>query len=283
MKADELRKRTTNVYFAKRFSELITEWKKRTGMTQKQFATLCYSNPNSITNYKNGVDFPSPATIDQIISVFNDAELNVTIEDFIPHGNDDTYKYDPSRVKAIQDHNQEYVEEIGLSDGFLDFVFNHTDFSDPNEGYPIWSPLALMPFKPEPFKTEIEDLKYLNDMFLVHEYGRLELMKTHVVPENQKFAVKMQDGSTVILTRIDLRILKDLQDKIVDVVKYIYFTRRKEMKSQVINATKQANPQLSTNNGRGIGINGSLSKNELIAIDPYMQYLTWVDENGKEI
>ena len=257
-------------------------------MTQKQFATLCYSNPNSITNYKNGVDFPSPATIDQIISVFNDAELNVTVEDFIPHGNDDAFRHDPSRVKALQDHYQKLIEEIGLSDGFLDFCINYTDFGDPDEGYPIWSPLSRIPpkhdpFKPEPFETDIEALKYLNGKYFVHEFGRLELLKTHAVLESQKFTVKMQDGSSVVLTEIDLRILKDLQDKIVDMLKYLYFVRRKEMKLQVINATKQANPVIKTTNGQGIDIGVSLGKDELIAIDPYMQYLTWVDENGKEV
>ena len=55
------------------------------------------------------------------------------------------------------------------------------------------------------------------------------------------------------------------------------------MKSQEINATKQANPQIPTTGGRGIGYGVSLSKDDLIAIDPYLQYVKFVDKNGKEV
>lgn len=281
-----VRQRTTTAFFGKKFSELIEEWKKLTNGTQEEFAKKAFSNKNSIGNYKRG-QIPNDDKIQSLIDVFNDAGMNVSIEDFVPHG-DDTFKYDPSRVKAIQEYQQKLAEEIGLSDGFLDFIFNHTDFSDPDEGYPIWSPLSLMPFKhdprkPEPFKTDVEELKFLNGISYVQEFGRLELLKTHVIPESQKMAVKMQDGTTVILTEMDLRVLKDLQDKIVDMVKYLYFVRRKEMRTQVINATKQRYSKIQPNQPGAWGILGiRLSKDDLIAIDPYMQYLEWIDETEEE-
>lgn len=279
---NSVRQRTTTAFFGKKFSELIEEWKKLTNGTQEEFAKKAFSNKNSIGNYKRG-QIPNDDKIQSLVDVFNDAGMNVSIEDFVPHGDDDTYKYDPSRVKAIQDHHQKFAEEIGLSDGFLNFIFNHTDFDNPDEGYPVWSPLALMPPKFEPFESDIEDLKYLNNVYLVHEYVRMPLKKTRVVAENQKFTVKMQDGSSIILSEIDLRILKDLQDKIVDVIKFFYFTRRKEMKAQEIEATKQANrPIPTTGTGRGVGVR-SLGKKEYIEIDPYMQYLQFVDKNGKEV
>lgn len=282
---NELKKRTTNEYFGKVFSALYKKWKEKTpDGNQQKFAELCrLADKNSVSNYSRGKSIPTDASVDEIIRVFNEAGMNVTVDDFIPRTDDDTYRYDPSRVKAIQDHHQKFAEEIGLSDGFLKFIFDHTDFDDPNEGYPVWSPLAIVPNSGKPFKTDIEDLKYLNDFLLVDEFGRMALKKTHAVTENQKFTVKMQDGSSIILSEIDLRILKDLQDKVVDMVKYLYFIRRKEMKSQEINATKQANPQIPTTGGRGIGYGVSLSKDDLIAIDPYLQYVKFVDKNGKEV
>lgn len=280
----ELRKRTTNIYFAKRFSELIKEWKTKTGKTQKEFSDECYSNPNSIGNYKNGSDFPSPATIDALIRVFNNAGMNVTVEDFIPHTNDDAYHYDPSRAKGIQDHNREFAQKIGLSEGFMDFITNCTNFSDPEEGYPIWSPLALYPSGFRGFETTEKELEYLNDSMMVIEYHRRPLATTHAVSDDRSYTIQMKDGSSFLMSEIDLRILKDLQDKVVEMVKFLYFMRRKDMKIQEVKAIKQANPMTRDEKKKSIHIgHHELEIPELIAIDPYMQYLKFVDKNGKEV
>lgn len=277
MTPDELRKRTTNIYFAKRFSELIKEWKKRTGKTQKQFSTQCYTTPNSITNYKNGTDFPSPIAISAMIDVFNEAGMNVTVEDFVPHTHEDSYRYDPNHVKRIQDHCQEFAKEIGLNEGFLNFLFDSTSFGDPDEGYPVWSPLDWVPTSM--YQPYVKELEYLRDEWIVSNFVRRPLRTTQAVTDDQKFTVQIEDGSSIMLSEIDLRILKDLQDSIVDAVQYFYHKRRKIMLSQAVEAVKQANPK-----GKGaLSYQVALGKEGLIKIDPYMQYVKFVDKDGKEV
>lgn len=285
-KARTISERTTKKFFGKKFSELYKEWKVRThNGNQEMFADKCFiTNKSSVSKYARGLQLPSDLTIENIIRVFNEAGMNVTIEDFIPHTEDDTYHHDPKRVKGIQDHSREFARSIGLSDGFLDFITNHTDLSDPEEGYPIWSPLARYPSFINGFDTTEKELEYLKDRMFVTEYHRRPLATTHAVSDDRSYTVPMEDGTSFLLSEIDLRILKDLQDKVVDVVKYFYFKRKKEMKEQEINAIKQANPShYDEVHNQTVMYDHILSKDELIAIDPYMQYLKWVDKDGKEV
>lgn len=283
---NELKQRTTNEYFGKVFSELYKEWKSKTpDGNQQMFAELCkLGSKNSVSNYARGKSIPTDASVDEIIRVFREAGMNVTIEDFIPHTDADTYRYDPSRAKSIQDHSREFARSIGLSDDFLDFITNYTDFSDPDEGYPIWSPLTQYPSEFKEFKTTEKELEYLNGSFFVSEYHRRPLATTTAVSDDQSFTIPMKDGSSFLMSEIDLRILKDLQDKVVEVIRFHYFKRRKDMQIQEVKATKQAN-QMTHDEAHNQIIIGhhALSKEELIAIDPYMQYLKFVDENGKEV
>lgn len=285
-KPTELKQRTTNEYFGKVFSELFKEWKSRTpDGNQQMFAELCFlSSKNSISKYANGKSIPSDATVDEMIRVFNEAGMNVSIEDFIPHTDKDTYRYDPSRAKGIQDHSREFAQKIGLSEGFMDFITNCTNFSDPEEGYPIWSPLALYPSEFRGFETTEKELEYLNDSMFVIEYHRRPLATTNAVSDDRSYTIPMKDGSSFLMSEIDLRILKDLQDKVVEMVKFLYFMRRKDMKIQEVKAIKQANPMTRDEEHNQTIISGRyLKKDDLIAIDPYMQYLKFVDKDGKEV
>lgn len=280
-----LKQRTTNKFFSKVFSKKYKEWNEKTHKTQQDFAEECeMQNKNSVSNWSTGKQIPKDDTFEKILRVFNEAGIPTTIEDFIPHTPDDTYHHDPQRVKGIQDHSREFARSIGLSDGFLDFITSHTDFSDPDEGYPIWSPLALYPSYINGFDTNEKELEYLKDRMFVTEYHRRPLATTHAVSDDRSYTVPMEDGTSFLLSEIDLRILKDLQDKVVDVVKYFYFKRKKEMKEQEINAIKQANPShYDEVHNQTVMYDHILSKDELIAIDLYMQYLKWVDKDGKEV
>lgn len=281
----ELGRRTTNTFFAKRFSELIDEWKSKTGKTQNQFAKDCFSNPNSIGKYKKGTAMPTDVTVNEMIRVFNEAGIDVTIEDFIPHTEEDIYHHDPNRVKGIQDHSREFAKNIGLSENFLDFITSCTNFSDPDEGYPIWSPLVRPTAYAVPFKTDKEELKYLEGLPFIAEFIRRPLGTTNAVTDDQKYTIPMGDGTFFLMSEIDLRILKDLQDKVVDVVEYFYFKRKKEMRKQEIEATKRAYDVRFDEENKSIFMTPYfLTKSDFIGIDPYMQYLKWVDkETGKEV
>ena len=281
MRADELKKRTTNVYFAKRFSELIKEWKKRTGKTQRQFAKDCFSNPNSITNYKNGTDFPSPAMINEILRVFNDADMDVTIEDFLPYNKDEDFLYDPDILKIMQKLNREFANEIGLSEDFLNFLFKCTGFSDPDEGYPVWS--GMDDRLVHSFKTQEKELKYLEGFDIVEFYHYPMLQTRAVTDKTNEFTARGKDGASTIIQTVDLHILKDLQDNIVDIIKYFYFKRRKELKAQEIEMIKLANPIIKCDGQPPFVGTHKFTKDELIEIDPYKKYLDWKDWKDEEV
>lgn len=284
---NELKQRTTNEYFGKVFSELYQEWKSKTpDSNQQKFAELCHlGSKNSVSNYARGKSIPTDASVDEIIRVFNEAGMDVTREDFVPHTDDDTYRYDPSRVKDMQNRNRDIAKNIGLSEDFLNFVFDHTDFDDPDEGYPVWSPIASIPTNVmKRFHTDVKELKYLDGVFGICEFTRVPLKTTEAVTDDQKYTVKMSDGSSFVITEIDLHILKDLQDSIVDVIKYFYFKRKKAMKEQVIEVTKRHYSVERNKEKHTYTVSHhALSKEDYIAIDPYYQYMTFVDENGKEV
>lgn len=282
----ELKQRTTNEYFGKVFSRLFNEWKTRTtNGTQQKFAELCFlSNKNSISNYANGKSIPSGATVDEIIRVFNEAGMNVTIEDFIPHTDEDRYHHDPIRAKGIQDHSRKFAQQIGLSEGFIEFITNCTDFCDPDNGYPIWTPLAFQLSGLDAFSTTEKELEYLQDSRLVFEYHRRPPATTHAVSDDRSYTIQMKDGSSFLLSEIDLRILKNIQDRVAEFVEFVYLLRRKEMKDQEVKAIKQANPMTRNEKKKSIQIgHRELEIPELIAIDPYMQYLKFADKDGKEV
>ena len=275
----ELGRRTTNTYFAKRFSELIEEWKEKTGKTQKQFADDCSSNQNSIGNYKSGKSIPNDTTVLKMISVFNDAGMNVTFEDFIPDGGDRAL-YDPQMLRLLQDLNWEYAKEIGLSEEFLKFIFKYTGFNDPDEGYPVWSPMRERIV--HSFTTQEEELKYLEGHDVAESYHYSMLETRAVSNGNNEFTARTNDGGSAITQTIDLHILKDLQDNIIDVIKYFYFKRRKTMRAQEIKATKLANPIIQKEGRTAIIGRHKFTKNELIEIDPYKKYLDWKNWKDEE-
>ena len=110
-------------------------------------------------------------------------------------------------------------------------------------------------------------------------------MTTKAASDDKRFVVETKDnGSSVILHEIDLRILKELQDRITLMAKFFYYTRRSDMKAQVVRATKEANPVYYDEAHRQTVHKGYvLREKDLIRIDPYMQYLKFVNENGKEV
>lgn len=270
----ELKQRTTNEYFGKVFSRLYKEWKSRTpDGNQQMFAELCFLSSNrSISKYVNGKTIPTDATIDEIIRVFNEAGMNVTIEDFIPHTGEDMMLYDPRLLNKMQSLNWEFAKEIGLSEGFLDFLFNYTGFNDPDEGYPTWS--FLQEHLVRSFTTQDKELKYLEG-YDVLEYYHFPMLQTCAVSDNSEFTVNDKNGKSTITQTIDLRILKDLQDEIVAYIQYFYYKRKKELKAQEIEATKLTNP-IDQIDPKEKKINyHAISRDELLRIDPYTKYLDW--------
>ena len=266
-----VRQRTTNTFFGKKFSELIEEWKKMTNGTQEEFAKKAFSNKNSIGNYKRG-QIPNDDKIQSLVDVFNEAGMNVSIEDFIPHTGEDMMLYDPRLLNKMQSLNWEFAKEIGLSEGFLDFLFNYTGFNDPDEGYPTWSFLHehLVPS----FTTQNEELKYLEG-YDVHEFYHFPMLQTCAVSDNAEFTVNDKNGKSTITQTIDLRILKDLQDEVVAFIKFFYYKRKKELKAQETEATKLANPITQIDiNKKDIKYH-AISRDELLQIDPYTKYLDW--------
>ena len=265
----ELARRTTNTYFAKRFSELIEEWKTKTGGTQEQFATACLSNKNSIGNYKKGKSIPTDATINEMITVFNDAGMNVKIEDFMLPAYTGLSLNDPSRVKMIQDHSREVAEKIGLSEDFLRFLSDNTSFHDIKDGYCVWTPLCReFGGKNDSieFNGRAKGLEKLKGHKIIR-YGRRFKLRTHLPLDDQSFTLNATENTNIFLSETDMYILKEMQDQIVEMIEYLYFAHRRKLENQVTKAILRANQFDEKGNLKS----APLSNDDLIAIDPYMK------------
>lgn len=243
-----LSKKTTSEYFGRRFNEALAKWKKESGKTQDDFSKEAFVSPNMITRYKKGEAFPSDAVLEDICKV-----LGVDEDCFIPTGSDE-YKYSSAYITDLIKQKKSLAEDIGLNIGFMDLVINSTNFI---EEYPFWTPID--------FSGNIIEGKY----------QRRKLAKTEVDLDEDSFMIRDDDGKSIILSDVDLHIMKDIQDKVVEYIRFLYFERKKIMQEQEQKANKEYSPD-------GISSRSYLTPKELCEIDAYMKYLRWINPETNE-
>ena len=108
-------------FFASVFSRELERWKKETGKTQGEFASLVNTNQNMITRYKKGECYPTYA-LDDICK-----ELCVDRSIFFPQTFEDKYRYDPEyrhRIdSAVKKAADDMLEEAGINLDFWNFLW----------------------------------------------------------------------------------------------------------------------------------------------------------------
>lgn len=231
-------------YFAEKLRQAITDWKKRTGGTQKELAEACFISQQSLNHYLKGDRWPD----DYIIGTLC-AEMGISENYFIPEENTlEEYKGSTPRISKHQKNMDKMAAQIGLDSDFVDFLFNNKLITDSD----VWRPL-------------MQDDLFAGD----GGYFRPELAPTEAAQPGERFIIEREGRQPVQCSRVDLYIMKDLQAAVQKYIRDWYQQRREQMAAQTAEATQQAMQSV-----KGVVYSHPLSYDELCQIDPYMRYMT---------
>ena len=249
-KTYNFRKKTSNVYFGKKFSEALSYWKKETGYKQEYFASRIGVTKDMIPRYKKGT-IPDDETFLKMINEFRTVWLNdhyseITESFFIPSGFFDSIKYSETTnnetIKGLQDE----AKDIGLNEKFLSFLEENTLF---NNEYPLWTNLD----------------NDVTALFTERESGVVRRSKINIeVKIDSPFQVE-REGKYYNLMTPDLIEIKKIQDKLAEYANYLFYLRRKEMDDQL----QQAKEASVIKDKNGTVFINHLSLEDLQSIDPY--------------
>lgn len=157
------------------------------------------------------------------------------------HTHDYRYHYDSAFTKEMHEQFNRYNHAIGLNENFLRFVKQ----SVPDDLFPVYSPIVVE-----------HDL-------LGSNYKRQPLADAQAVNTSNEYQ-RTIDGKTVNLSYADYQFLLTVQDEVIDLVKYLYSQRTREMQAEVRKA--QISSEVTEN-----GIT-SFCDVDLNQFDPYLKY-----------
>lgn len=252
-----LQRATTSKYFGERFTEALNRWTKDTGKTQKDFADLLGVSANTISSYKKGKIYPRDYVLNMILK-----EFGVTKEYFIPQTHGDLYRDSPEFVAGIVAQKRDFMKQIGLDEGFLQFVHDCTGFDDTDDGYPQWLPLYYdfinsKYYYPSPADSRVEASSSRDKV----EDGKVGF-------EDGQFLTS-ENGKTHILHENDLRVLKDIQDEVAEFIRFKYHERRRQMQKNL----ETANRMSISKDENGATSYSILTHEQIVDIDKYSEYL----------
>lgn len=233
-----------NAGFADNFTLHLEQWQKENHKTQDDFAELVgVRNRESVSKWKSGVQYPSAKVMKKIEKV-----LGVTEEEL--HGNahqfhDFRYLYSSQFTREMHADFDKYIDGIGLSHNFMKFIKENL----PDEDFPIYSPITS---------------DYTNP-----EYHRKPIAKAFKSESTNEYQRTVKN-KTVNLGYADYMFLSEVQKSVILLVQFMYYKRSSDMEFE-LKQVKDAYPPQVIN---GVKIYDSLTADQLMAFDPYMQYQT---------
>lgn len=226
--------------FASNFEKKFNAWRKENKGGQEYFAELIdVADRKTVSNYINAVNYPSPETMELICSV-----LDTTEEELNGGAHDERYKYDEHFTKELHLTFQQYADSIGLSSDFMRFVKSAVSDSE----FPVYSPIVSTATEPK--------------------HHRQPLAEAFPCKDSNEFQCSIK-GGTVNLGYADYQFLHEVQEEVIDYVRYLYFKRKKEMESEVCRVQSA-----STEKVNGVTVYDSLPIDEMKKYDPYLQFIT---------
>ena len=151
------------------------------------------------------------------------------------------YHYDSAFTREMHEQFNQYNNAIGLNENFLRFVKQ----SVPDELFPVYSPIVVE-----------HDL-------LGSNYKRQSLAEGYELNSSNEYQ-RTINGKTVNLSYADFQFLLSVQNEAVELVKYLYTQRTREMLAEVRKA--QVSAEITEN-----GIT-SFCDIDLNQCDPYLKY-----------
>lgn len=170
-------------------------------------------------------------------------------EDYFEPSDRDRYRDDSQFITELGQKHVAFAKEIGLDLDLVKALHNLTDW---DTIFPMYSPI-------EPSDVE--------KFFLSNKWERLNgFVSSAPIDKSLDFLQTQKDGKLLTLHRADLVYLKEVQDKVVEYVEYLFYKRAQEMKKEVEEVNAFANPG-------GTGRRSKLFVREhLFEIDRFQKY-----------
>lgn len=248
----ELSRQSTLPYFAMRLCMAIDDWKQRTGHYQRDLAAACNISDQSIAHYKRGERWPDDTIVDSLCR-----ELEVTREYFIPASHADTYMYDPSRISEHQHKMDALAAQIGLEPVFCDLVMKYAGLTRSD----IYAPFRVQPI----YDDNLDRVCYWVP-------SRMEPAITEAAPDERYAVTVEKEGrqASVMLSRTDLHIMKELQDKVFQYFQEFYKEQR-ELRSEQSRILLETGEDLRTDPTQVKELYAGVTYERACEIDPHMK------------
>lgn len=207
---------TTKKYmlFQSKFPSQLATWKeeqKRQGKkgTNYEFAKQVGVEPYYVTDWKSGRSGTPYKYINRICKV-----LGVSPNVYEPTTHDEKYGKSSDYITKVGKANMAFAEQEGLN---LELVSGLAGIMDFDELFPVYAPIVEL--------TSDQDTG-------IKKYGRMKNADSAPIDERLSFLQIHQNGKTVTMSRADLAFLKEVQDKVVEYVEFLFYQRSKEMKRE---------------------------------------------------
>lgn len=196
---------------------------RETNKSQGQIAEIIGVNKNTLTNWRKGRSIPSDRDFESFLSFLGKLDPPITEDYFTGAYKDDPYTEDPDYVAAMGEELKQYAKSIGLNLNFLRYVLEIMKDLDFENNFYIfqWGPIRVI------------DNKVPSDPEKMSVHERL-------IPGESKFAKAAGDfrvGDRV-LSRIDLKVINEIQDRIFEEIALRLIKRSLDMKLEVDTANE---------------------------------------------
>lgn len=248
----ELSRQSTLPYFAMRLRMAIDDWKQRTGGLQRELAARCNISQQSLNFYLRGERWPGDDIVNSLCR-----ELKVTRDYFIPTSKADTYMYDPSRISKHQQNMDVLATQIGLDPAFCDLVMKYAGLTRSD----IYAPFRVQPV----YDDNLDRVCYWVP-------SRMDPAITEAVPDERYAVMVEKEGrqAAVLLSRTDLHIMKELQDKVFQYFQEFYKQQR-ELRSEQSRILLETGEDLRTDPTQVKELYAGVTYERACEIDPHMK------------
>lgn len=197
---------------------------RETGKKQVEIAQIIGVNRNTLTNWRKGRTVPSDRDFNSFLIFLGQLNPPITEEFFTGAFKNDPYLENPDYVAAMGEELRQYANDIGLNLNFLRFITDYIKSVGVDKEFFFyqWGPI----------RTKDNEVPSDPEKLAVHE---------RLVPAESKVANAAGDFRVAdrVLSKIDLNVIKDIQDHVMEDVTLRFIKRKLEMDREVREANRR--------------------------------------------
>ena len=256
-----------------RFRELLDAWKEQQKANNKphsnyEFAkqvneqerqlrgdlATCRVDYRNVSKWYNGTN--PEKYIEEISRVFG-----VPVSSFSPQSHDERYSDSSEFITELGKEHVEFAKEIGLDLELTRALTRVVDFDDL---FPLYAPInhaymGTIDGDPTGSVYKMWDRK-------------VNYMNSAVIDKDLSFLQIERDGKRITLHKGDIAFLKEVQDKVVDYVRYLFFARTEEMRTETDRFNKDRYPIETTEKGETCISTVPIDKQFVLDHDRFARY-----------